>query len=160
MGQAALQAAFRTGITGMRRIRGAVQGVGVLLLAAAVLPGCGKSLPENMGRISGQVTLDGAPLPDALVTFAPKDASGSTMLATTDSSGNYRGEAHVGQHAVSIVTYREANPDSDPPRAAAPEKVPVKYNYKTELMAEVKSGSNTLDWQLKSDGPIFAKPPE
>src|SRR5688500_10210408 len=106
----------------MGQISGVVRITSVLLLAAAVSLGCGKPRPDDVGLTSGQVTLDGAPLPDALVTFAPQDANGSTMLATTDSNGNYRGEAHVGQHAVTIITYREANPDSDPPRDAVPEK--------------------------------------
>jgi hypothetical protein len=147
------------GWAGMRQIGRAVQISSVLLLAAAFSLGCGSSLPENMGRVSGQVTLDGAPLADALVTFAPTDPSGSTMLAKTDSNGNYRGETHVGQHAVSIVTYRAGNPDSDPPREPVPEKVPVNYNVKSELKVEVKPGDNTHDFPLKP-GPVVQPRPD
>jgi len=132
----------------------------LLLAVAAACLGCGGSGPSNVGQISGRVTLDDQPLDGALVTFAPVQPGGSTAVVRTDSNGRYASEVEVGEHVVSIVTYSAGNPDSDPPRPSVPEKVPVKYNYKTELKADVKSGSSTLDWPLKSDGPIMAKPPE
>ncbi|MCI0360415.1 MAG: DUF4198 domain-containing protein [Planctomycetaceae bacterium] len=134
-----------------------------LVLAVA---GCGASAPANVGRVSGQVTLAGQPLPDALVTFIPVKQGGSTALGKTDASGNYTlnyasgiDGAEIGPNRVSITTYAPANPDSDPPRAGVPEKVPAKYNLKTELTADVKAGNNTIDFSLEA-GPVVQPGPE
>ncbi len=83
-------------------------------------------------------------------------------MARTDASGEYSLQytreapgAEIGEHTVKITTYQPAIPDSEPPRVEVPEKIPLKYNYKTELIKEVKSGSNTIDFELKlSDGPV------
>jgi hypothetical protein len=116
--------------------------------------------PSNVGGVSGKVTLGGQPLPNALITFSPTAEGGSSGVGQTDSEGNYtlsyaagvRG-AQEGENVVRITTYREADPDAEPPQAAVPEKVPAKYNSKSELKVEVKSGSNTFDFPLEP-GPV------
>jgi hypothetical protein len=134
---------------------------GSIMGSLLVAMGCGDSgTPANVGRVSGRVTLEGQPLAGALVTFAPVKQGGSTSLAKTDSAGKYTlgyasgvSGAEIGENRVSVSTYDEGNPDSDPPRSAVPEKVPTKYNSKTELKVEVKAGSNTFDFPLDS-GPV------
>ena len=135
--------------------------------SALVASGCGQSTPENLGRVSGQVTLDGQPLPGALLTFVPVTPGGSTSLGKTNESGDYTlsysgsiNGAEIGQHRVTITTYSGGDTDAEPPQPKVPEKVPAKYNYQSELTAEVKAGSNTIDFPLKNDGPIMAVPPE
>jgi hypothetical protein len=127
-------------------------------LMGALLLGCGG--PDNVGGVSGKVTLDGQPLPDARVTFSPTKEGGSSALGKTDSSGYYSlkynagySGAELGENQVTISTYDAGNPDADPPQPAVPEKVPVKYNAKTELKVEVKPGSNTFDFPLEA-GPV------
>jgi hypothetical protein len=116
-----------------------------------------------MGRVSGKVTLGGQPLPDAVVTFSPKQTGGSPSIGRTDSSGNYQltfsrdaSGAIIGEHKVTITTYAAGDPDADPPIPAAPEKVPAKYNVKTELTATVEKGSNSLDFPLEEGGEIIS----
>lgn len=123
-----------------------------------MIVGCGG--PSDVGGVSGTVTLNGQPLPDANVTFSPTKEGGSSSLSRTDSSGHYEmtytggySGAQLGENKVTISTYDEGDPDSDPPRPAVPEKVPAKYNSKTELKADVKPGSNTIDWKLEG-GPV------
>lgn len=125
------------------------------LLAA----GCGGQ--SNIGKVTGRVTLDGQPLADAVVTFAPA-AEGSPSLGRTDSSGLYNlvytreiNGAEIGEHKVSITTYSAADPEADPPVAAVPEKVPAKYNGRSELKATVEAGSNRLDFDLESAGEVI-----
>jgi hypothetical protein len=141
----------------------------ILALVTVAMSGCGGcgGAPSNVGHVTGRITLEGQALPDALVTFSPVKEGGTSALGKTDSDGNYTlgytagvSGAEIGENKVSISTYNEGNPDSEPPRPAVPEKVPAKYNAKTELKADVKAGNNTFDWDLKKDGPIFAKPPE
>ena len=123
-----------------------------------VVMGCGG--PANVGGVTGTVTLDGQPLPDANVLFSPVK-EGSSAHGRTDSNGQYRlkyvggaSGAQQGENRVIISTFSAGNPDGDPPVPAVPEKVPAQYNTNTTLKAEVKDGSNTFDWPLKSGGPI------
>jgi hypothetical protein len=130
------------------------------LFGLTALVGCGGE--SNIGEVGGTVTLDGNPLPDALVTFSPKSGAGSPSAGRTDTSGNYSlsytrdiSGAELGEHIVRITTYQAGDPDAEPPTASVPEKVPLKYNHKSELTREVKPGTNDIDLELKSDGPVI-----
>jgi hypothetical protein len=120
--------------------------------------GCGG--PENVGRVSGTITLDGQPLPGAVVQFQPLEGNAPSG-GITDSSGRYtlrytreHEGAVIGEHEVRISTYAAGDSEADPPKPEVPEKLPAKYNTKTELKASVKSGRNTLDFALESGGDI------
>lgn len=143
----------------MKRLRDLRASAWCVLLVMTVLAvtGCGRS--GNVAKVNGTVTLDGAPLSDALVTFSPKQ--GAPSRGRTDSSGRYALQytrdiegAEIGEHTVSITTASAGNPDAEPPVAPTPEKVPVKYNAKTELTRAVEAGRNTIDFELDSQGPI------
>jgi hypothetical protein len=130
--------------------------LGSLLLALtslAALVGCGG--PGNVGRVTGKVTLDGQPLPDAMVTFSPTKAGGSSALGKTDSTGAYTlsysagvSGAEIGENRVTISTLPQGK-----------EQVPMEYNTQTKLKAEVKAGANSFDWDLKGGGPIYSPAP-
>lgn len=122
-----------------------------LLIGALMLPGCGGGSGDTpeLGQVTGVVTLDGQPLPKANVEFAP--ASGRPSFGETDEDGRYSLEylaghagAVVGSNTVKISTggYGEAGP--------IPEKVPARYHAKSELKADVKPGSNDLNFDLRS----------
>jgi hypothetical protein len=145
--------------------------------------GCGNSSSVPLGTVSGQVTLDGKPLPNVSVTFipvvsaasAPAGSGGGSSSGITDASGNYELNyqadgsqgATIGKHKVSVTTVRQApaataQMSSDSPEYAQQasgggdyskqwtEPIPEQYNSKTTLEHEVKSGSNTIDLELKS----------
>lgn len=58
-----------------------------LLLGLVLLVGCGG---VSTTKVTGTVTLDGKPLPDATVTFFPVEGgTGVTAAGITDASGNY-----------------------------------------------------------------------
>jgi hypothetical protein len=120
--------------------------------------GCGG--PSNIGTVSGVVTLNGQPLPDALVMFSPE--AGSPSAGRTDDQGRYTLEytadiagAEVGKHRVSITTFQAASPDADPPRERVPEIVPPKYNVASELSVTVEPGSNEHNFELTSQGRVI-----
>src|SRR6266481_5853627 len=132
--------------------------VGVLL--AALLAGCGGEKLPRLGSVSGIVTMDGQPVTDASVTFDGAKPGEPPSLGKTDSSGKYelyysRGHkgATVGEHVPRISTYGETG-DADN-RQLRKETVPSRYNAKSELKAEVKRGSNNLNFDLKSGGEII-----
>jgi hypothetical protein len=139
--------------------------LGIMLICAGIACGCGSSQPQNVGKVSGKVTLEGQPLAGAVVTFSPVTAGGSSALGRTDDSGQFSLSyaqgiegAEIGENRVSISTYDEGDPDGDPPRPKVLEKVPLKYNVRTELVRDVKPEDNTFDFELHSDGPVIADP--
>ena len=48
-----------------------------LLAAAAALPGCGKSEPDNVVHVRGTVTYDGKPIPLGMILFEPDPSRGT-----------------------------------------------------------------------------------
>lgn len=153
----------------MRRLHA----VGTLCLLALVAVGCQKG--PDMGIVKGQVTMDGEPLANALVTFTPAEG-GPAATGTTDANGQYEllslGQkgAVLGQHKVTITTLQETPEGIDEEMteeeymkmveegggpaaykdAEITEKIPAKYNTQSELTAEVTSGENTINFELTS----------
>ena len=129
-----------------------------LLLVLVLALGCGAG---KRASVSGTVTLDGKPLPGALVSFQPvgegQVAPGAGSTGRTDDKGQYTLQvigggngAVVGWHKVRIscpVEEGPSNPDEDR-RTPQKDRVPARYNRKSELKFEVKPGSNTADWPL------------
>ena len=136
----------------------------MLAIATAIaIAGCSSPPTDQppLGRVRGKITLDGQPLAGVEVVFAPE--RGRHSMATTDAGGRYdltyvnatKG-AKVGPHKVSIrpteYPVGEAPTDASSGGAPAgpPPKIPAKYNKRSTLTAEVKSGKNTIDFQLES----------
>jgi len=123
------------------------------LLAGAVA-GCSGGGGPPLGRVSGVVTLDGEPLAEAIVTFAP--SPGRPSLGITGSDGRYtlaytaeQTGAMIGDHVVRISTERYV----ERPGGAVeqmPERVPPQYNTQSKLTATVKAGENDLPFDLRS----------
>jgi hypothetical protein len=136
----------------------------VLTLAVLATAGCGKE-PYQLAPVSGQVKLNGKPLPKAWVHFAPKAskqtiAPGPTSHGRTDAEGRYtlgvdpeHAGAVVGPNRVFISTLEEGTGDA--PDAGGMktfrDRVPARYNQETKLVYEVRSGgSREADFDLKA----------
>lgn len=132
------------------------KGIGIIVVVTLMLTSACRSKPSDqpdLGQVNGTVTMDGAPLAGALVSFAPDE--GRASQAVTDSEGKYeliyQGNtkgAKVGSHKVQITTYIED--DSDPDARKIKETIPAKYHKETTLTADVKSGKQTIDFPLES----------
>ncbi|EAQ77344.1 hypothetical protein [Blastopirellula marina] len=127
------------------------------LVLAAVTVGCSQPPGPETGYVTGVVTLDGKPIDKAVVTFEPANARPS--VGFTDANGRYeliftasRNGAVLGEHQVRITSAADAGggEGGQPLVAARKETIPTKYNAKTELTAQVDSGSNTIDFDLKT----------
>jgi hypothetical protein len=135
--------------------------IGLVVISAF---GCGGT---RFAPVSGKVMMDGKPLPNASVTFTPVAQPGSTEAGVsstgkTNQNGEYsltaatgKSGAQVGQHVVSISVLNPQIGEGDerPPRGGWPlaNKVPVKYNEKSELTYDVPSGGGTnADFTLSS----------
>lgn len=127
----------------------AVWCVVVLLLAVS---GCGgESVPEEYAgppTVSGAVTLDGVSL--AAVTVSFETSESGPFQAVTNDSGQYAFESEettppLGKYLVRITrsaAFGAAESDSE---SAA---VPARYNSETELVVDVMSGQNPIDFPL------------
>lgn len=125
------------------------------------LTGCGSSGPA-LGTVTGTVTLDGKPVPAALVTFISKEADGTSSYGKTDANGKYQLEftterfgAMLGNHDVVITTKRMSADEA--PDTGTDEKTEFiaipKHYARGALTAEVKSGSNVCDFALSTKKP-------
>ena len=139
----------------------------VLCVAAA---GCGGSPtydgPERAAVI-GKVTFSGQPVETGMITFIPEDSSARTVSAAIGGGGYLLSEGHgpnLGAYKVSISATKqlgdtasaevyvqdEGDGSGRKRRIKKPEELlPAKYNTETELKADIKSGSNTFDFDLQ-----------
>lgn len=134
-----------------------------LLLCAFVL-GCGGSDGPELGYVTGTLKVNGEAIEGATITFSPQE--GRHSVGYTDDSGYYklqytsdRNGALPGEHTVTITTYRDAQGGEGEGEAveARPEMLPAEYNTESTLKKTVESGSQTIDFDLTTDGkPIKA----
>jgi hypothetical protein len=124
-------------------------GPAILWLAVAVLAGgCAAPGRPALGTVEGRISLDGSPLPAALVLFTPA-GPGRTSQAVSGPDGRYRLRylrdipgANVDRHTVRISTATEQH--------GGRETLPPRYHARTELGADVRPGHNTIDFELVS----------
>jgi len=137
-----------------------------LMLGLIILPpmGCSAPVEDNLPReaISGTVTLDGQPLPKGTIQFRPASQEATAAVGMID-DGRFaipRSEGLVpGKYKVQIASREDSGgplaggelpgaPDVSKKKPAA--LIPARYNTKTELTAEVKSGGpNDFPFDLK-----------
>jgi hypothetical protein len=114
--------------------------------------------------VSGSVTLDGVPLADGVVNFQPTGQSGKKAapgsVGRTDSAGKYQlttvndePGASLGRHKVKIYSYSpESAPVGDSDTGPSQERVPERYNYRTQLTFEVPDGgTDQADFELTTE---------
>ncbi|MCU0717306.1 MAG: carboxypeptidase-like regulatory domain-containing protein [Pirellula sp.] len=124
------------------------------------LSGCGDGGPE-LASVKGVVTVDGQPVPNATLTFVPQE--GSPSYGQTDRNGSYelmftdvkRG-AMLGSHQVSIEGQRLSKEELAEMKAQGMDvpdrivEIPKAYRQAGALTAEVKRGSNAIDFHLEA----------
>lgn len=129
----------------------------IAVLGLALAAGCSQSEYGDLGHVTGTVTLDGQPYPNALVNFAPV-SGGRSSQGITDQAGRYeliyirttRG-AEPGQHKVIVTTVPAEESGMENRRGKQPvEVLPARYNTRSELIHQVERGPNTIDLDLKS----------
>jgi hypothetical protein len=131
---------------------------GLILLGVV---GCGQG---TMAKVSGTVTWQGKPVPDAMVAFVHKNRPGAT--GRTDAAGRFSlttfqpGDgAHFGSFRVAIEPFKPGSgPDAAPPSPLerpkpAPERKDIPEVYRSPatspLTAEVVAGKmNVIDFKL------------
>jgi hypothetical protein len=135
----------------MSRTNWARAGVAVAALTMLAGGGCGPG--DNTADVSGTVTFDGAPVADGSITFVPSDGKSPTAGGVIK-DGKYTCRVPVGPMKVSITSAKEVGrkklyQTKDSPEVPVMKEIlPEKYNMKTELTYEVKSGTQVKDFTL------------
>lgn len=126
------------------------------LLASVALCGCGGSVGPELSFLAGTVTLDGSPLSDARIVFQPSGKDASPSVSETGPDGSFelkfnrdRKGVIAGTHQIRVTTSRVIT-DANGRETEIVERVPSKYNSKTELTYDVKPGNNQFDIKLES----------
>lgn len=142
------------------------KGISGLMLVVVLTgtAGCGGGGPgdyPDMGTVYGTVTMDGKPLANATISFTPEGHSRMSTGATNE-DGEYELSysidvkgAKTGTHSVKISTRKFAGPNDEGDWSpGTPESVPNKYNSQTTLAEKVEGGSNSIDFELDSQGEV------
>ncbi|QDT14592.1 transthyretin-like family protein [Alienimonas californiensis] len=135
----------------------------VPLFALALTIGCGGPSPDyrsvGLADVSGVVTLDGAPLENAVVRFYEAGRRVRYSYGQTDADGRYSLQLNTRQDGVlpgeKEVVISTAATGFEVKNGGGPERVPARYNRDTELTRTVeRDGSHSFDFDLTSDGEI------
>jgi hypothetical protein len=131
------------------------------LLASA--SGC-RNDDVELVEVTGTVTLDGQPLPEATVRFLPivtGDEPARPSSALTTDEGEFalgysttKQGARPGKYRIYISTFR--NPEPGLP--GKPETVPLCYNTETTLTEEVTAEQHEFTFNLQSDAGKIVQP--
>lgn len=118
----------------------------LMLGTALLLSGCGQGDRPPIGTVSGTVTMDGEPFSGVIVSFMPE--SGRPATGISDDSGRYSLEYVQGVKGCKVGPAKVVF--FAPTGGTMSHAIPPKYQAESELSADVKSGSNTFDFDLKS----------
>lgn len=130
----------------------AITGLLITIVCINVFANVGCSEIE-LETVTGEVTLDDAPLEGALVEFFPVD-EGSSASATTDAEGKFELIFAAGLEGAVVGDYTVAitKPERDEEKDKVEETLPIKYNHQTTLTATVsEAGENHFAFNLLSD---------
>ena len=134
----------------------------VTLILLPICGGCSRQNRLDLQAVSGSVTLDSRPLDNGTIRFTPTDKEG-LLGGSAIAAGEYRIPKEKGlppgKYAVQISSARQrgasASASAGPPgtvgMAPLKERIPEKYNSKSQLTIEVKAeGGNTFNFDLSS----------
>jgi hypothetical protein len=135
--------------------------LGIALLAAAA--GCGGEGKISTAPVSGVVTLNGAPLANASISFQPIAGGnpGPPSSDQTDEEGNFtlhfadgKEGAVVGKHKVLISTRKmsPSAPNSDSEVEVEKEQVPKMYLETPPVFDVPKEGTDAAAFHLVGSG--------
>lgn len=126
------------------------------LVVLVVAAGCGQGAKyegPQRAAVSGQVTLDGKPLPYGTINFMGAGEGRSASGAIQNGAYSIPEEQgpNPGSYKVAIVGYGKApsgEMDNDFSADLGPQVVPKKFNAETTLQVEITSGVNAHNFEL------------
>lgn len=125
-------------------------GLSVLAAGLAVVGCSGGPVEAPRYKVSGTVTLDGAPLSEGKVHFVSPESGALDSVDVKE--GKFEGQAQAGERRVEIYSPRIEVIDKDGMKSEAQtELIPSEYNKESKLTASVSaSGPNDFTFDAKS----------
>jgi hypothetical protein len=123
------------------------------VLPLLLAPACSDS---STATLDGTVTLDGEPLAEGSVRFVPTDPSKGGTAGAAIKDGKFSAQVPVGELRVEIsapkvVGKRKAYDTPDSPTVdVVEERIPDRYNTRSELKVTIKKGSQKEKFDLTS----------
>ena len=123
--------------------------------------GCGNRDGLQRAAVGGKVTLDGVAITEGTIAFYPSGNTKGPAAGGPIKDGQYSisvdkgpviGSNRVEIHASKKTGRKVQAPMSDPGTMSdeTVEAIPDRYNVKSTLVAEIKSGKNIFDCELTS----------
>ncbi len=124
-----------------------------ILTLVLLLGGCESELPR--AKIKGTVTFDGKPLEEGTVQFISTEnktpSSAAPVKDGTYEADVYQGKMRVQVSALQTVGKRKRYETPDSPMIdVKKERIPERYNAKSELTRDIGPGENVANFDLKS----------
>lgn len=129
-----------------------------LILLSTLAAGCGSGDELPRQAVSGTVTFGGKPLAQGNIHFTPADPTmtNPVMGGAPIEDGQYSIPQEVGlvpgKYNVSISSASGEIATDEAPgsaRSLPKEAIPAKYNTNSTLTADIKEGSNTVNFNLE-----------
>src|SRR5205814_6718966 len=125
---------------------------GAIAAACYVLAGCGG---PGLTAVSGVVSLDGQPLKEGSIHFAPADGKapsqaamiGEGKFSTQLHRTNYKVQIFAPKPAKVIAKLDEKGPGGGP---TVEELLPPRYNFQSELTLNVANPTTAANFELRS----------
>jgi hypothetical protein len=115
-----------------------------VVIVLALTSGCTPSNPKPppMAKVSGKVTLDGAPMKDGEIEF---EAVAQPPRTLKIEDGAFSGEVFSGKNVIRLHQFKEGPPASTDPdkKPMKMEALPAKYNAQSTLSADVPAAGTT-----------------
>jgi len=131
-----------------------------LVFPVVFLAGCGGS-----GQIEGTVTLDGQPVDGGTISFIGTGSQGNAGGQIQGGKYSVESKLAPGTYKVEIDWMKKTGKtipnksDAGTTQDETKQVIPVEYNRQSKLTAEIKSGSNTINFELKSGGAVDTRAP-
>jgi hypothetical protein len=126
----------------MRILLSVLLGLSVL----AVVVGCGGG-PKTT-TVAGTVTFNGQSVDDGTVVFEPAEGKKAVTVAVVK-GGQYSQPVPPGSYKIKVYWPKVPTPGSTNPYKEAGERIPEKFNQKTNLTLDVGSDTLQKNWELK-----------
>lgn len=131
------------------------------LFSACLFSGCNF---KNMISVNGNLTLDGDPIENGMISFMPLQDTGNSVAGQIV-DGAYKLKLFPGEYVVKVFVERPLTPEElekwlkdpmnrgslTPPERVKKQILPDRYNNRSILRASVSTSSKTIDFELDSD---------
>lgn len=133
----------------------------LVIISLAATTGCGHRDRLNRQPISGTVLLDGTPLDQGTIEFAPRQEKRGVRSGATINAGKYAIPRDKGlppgEYLVRIFSAQEQGvdgtqmPGPTEGKQQIVERIPAKYNIQSDLLVKVvEGGDNRFDFDVKT----------